>query len=233
MRYRAAGALAAAAVLALAAPGWARNGGGGAAYFAFGWRQVDLDGLNAALSGGGYPAFSDRYFLMGGGGHAVVGYDLILGGEVHGLVRRQDSGLARRTAVSGGYAVFNVGYSLYRSAGLMVYPLVGLGGGSLQLEVSERAMPSFAEVLDDPGRGSRLTTGGLLLDLALGADYLLALREGKDSRGGLVFGVRAGYTWAPLEGDWRLDGTDVAEGPDAGIEGPYVRLVIGRGSRGK
>ena len=225
--------LAAAAILALADPGWARDGGGGMGYFAFGWRQVDVDELNVVLKGKGYPAFSDGYFLLGGGGHAVIRYNLIVGGEGHGLVRRQQSGLARRTSISGGYGFFNVGYSLYRTDELRVYPLLGLGGGSLQLDISERAVTSFGQILDDPGRSAQVSTGGLLLDLALGADYLLALREDKDSQSGMVFGLRAGYTWAPLKGEWRLAEADVAEGPPAGIEGAYVRLVIGRGTLGK
>ena len=44
-------------------------------------------------------------------------------------------------------------------------------------------------------------------------------------------GVRAGYYFTPLKGDWMFNQSNAAGGPDIGITGPYVQFMIGGGGR--
>ena len=72
------------------------------------------------------------------------------------------------------------------------------------------------------------------LNLAVGADYILKLGEDDededgDDEGGLMIGVRAGYTVAPIKGDWDLGGYEISGGPDNPITGPYIRFMVGGG----
>jgi hypothetical protein len=43
----------------------------------------------------------------------------------------------------------------------------------------------------------------------------------------MMTGVRAGYNFAPLKGDWMFNQSTAAGGPDIGITGPYVQFMIG------
>jgi hypothetical protein len=202
---------------------------GGRGFFMIGVQYMDLEDLNIALLDRGYPDFDETFLTLGGGGFAVRNRVLI-GGEGHGLLQSQQTSPngALRTGLFAGYGMFNVGYQVVRSRSLALYPLLGIGGGGTTLLIRERATVSFDDVLRDPGRSSSLTKGALLVGGAVGGDWFLPFGS---ARGGLILGFRAGYTYAPLDAEWRMDGTDVAGGPSAELTGPYVRFSIGGGSR--
>jgi hypothetical protein len=50
-------------------------------------------------------------------------------------------------------------------------------------------------------------------------------------RRGVNVGLRAGWTFAPLDSEWAFGRNDVADGPEGGFTGPYIRLSVGGGSR--
>ncbi len=216
--------------------------------FQAGFQTTDLASLNARLVGAGYPTFDEEFLTLGGFGLGSVGR-LLIGGEGHALMPLEnttDDGVYR-TRLSGGYGMFNLGVMAVSTRALDVYPVFGIGGGGMSLEVIERSSPTFDDVLDEPGRSSRLTESGFLVSASLGVDY----RFGADRRsrrwdrrrdhdrdrdrgnddgggGGLFVGVRAGWLWAPGDAQWELDAlNEVAQGPEVGPTGLFVRVSIG------
>jgi len=168
--------------------------GGGRGYFMFGGNIIDIKSLNSKLESKGYSKFSDNFISFGGGGHGIIG-KVIIGGEGHGLAGRETTSGSYKTSIGAGYGFFNVGYLIYTTGAINIYPILGLGGGGIGVKIIEKGTPSFDEVLDNPKRSAELSTGGFLLNLALGADYLLKLGEDEKGGGGLVFGLRIGYTY--------------------------------------
>lgn len=71
---------------------------------------------------------------------------------------------------------------------------------------------------------------GFLLDLGVGADYFVKTKTSGNGEGGLIFGVRAGYSFAPWGDSWTMPDLEISGGPTAGLNGPYIRLFMG-GSR--
>ena len=57
--------------------------------------------------------------------------------------------------------------------------------------------------------------------------------EEKNEIWGMAFGLRIGYTFSPIKGDWKLEDNDVSGGPDIGVTGPYLKLMIGGGGKSK
>ncbi len=202
---------------------------GGAGYFMIGGTLPDLGALNGALERGGYSRFPRSFFTMGGGGHAFIGR-LILGGEGQTLLERGRTSAGRESVLSGGCGFFNVGYAVHSGDGLEVFPLIGVGAGSLNLKIAGRDPVSFEDVLQDPGRSARLQKSGFLMQAALAADRWLRSGRG-NGRGGLFIGIRAGYVFAPAGGAWELEGLEAEGGPKAGWSGPYIRISIGAGRR--
>jgi len=200
---------------------------GGAGYFMIGGSFLDLGGLNAALERGGYSAFSGSFLTVGGGGHALIGR-LILGGEGQSIMEKSGSRGDTKTVVSGGCGFFDIGYVVHSGRGLLVYPLFGVGAGSIDLKISGRETALFEEVLVDPGRSARLQTSGFLMQVALGADRWMG-PAGRDRRRGFFIAVRAGYVFAPVKGAWEIEGTEIGGGPGVGWTGPYLRISIGAG----
>ena len=142
-----------------------REGGGG--YFMVGQDLLNIDNLNSRFEDSGYHDFSGNFISLGGGGHGVHGR-LIIGGEGHGLIGTESyenviSEKKYDTSITAGFGFFNIGYEVFSTGNLGVYPLIGLGGGGLSIFITEKGVDTFDEVLEEPGRGSILSTGGFLL----------------------------------------------------------------------
>lgn len=202
---------------------------GGRGYFMFGGSAIEIKDLNSRLEAQGYSKISDNFFSFGGGCHRIIGR-VIIGGEGHRLIGKEVTSKNYKTSLEAGYGFFNLGYIVYSTEKLKVYPLVGLGGGRMTLNIVEKGTsPSFDDVLNNPRRGVELSTGSFLLNFALGADYLLRFDKDEKGEGGLIFGLRLGYIFAPSRGDWKMGEVDIFGAPDASITGPYIRLMIGCG----
>jgi len=233
-------ALVAALTAASALPALGQDGPRPRGFFQAGYQTPDVDGLNAALSGAGLPEFDDGFLTLGGGGFFTAGRFLI-GGEGHGMLTGEETTLDGefRNRLTGGYGMFNLGYAAWSDGPLDLYPILGIGGGGMQLEIIERSAPVFDDVLADPGTSTRLSSGGLLLSASLGLDYRFgagrspdrdpdAEADGEGGDSGFLLGVRAGWVWAPGDVIWELDQlNDVAGGPATAPTGFHLRISIG------
>lgn len=200
----------------------------GRGYFMFGVHFLDIDDLNTRLASLGYAKFPTHFYTIGGGAHGILESGIVIGGEGHALLSQKETTGTFKTALGGGYGFFNVGYVVYQQNDFTVYPLLGIGGGSVTMKITDSEAPLFDEVIGDPKRSTELSTGGFLLDMAVGLDYLFQV--GEDERdGGIMIGLRAGYTFSPSDSDWEMNGNEINGGPDFGVTGPYVRLMIGGG----
>jgi len=203
-------------------------------YFMFGGSILDIKTLNSRLESKGYSKFSDNFISFGGGCSQRISNRVIIGGEIHILIGEENEAAIAsgnyRTSLTAAYGFFNLGYLVHSKGSLNVYPLLGVGGGGMWLKIGPHV---FDEILENPKRSTELTSAAFLLNLALGTEYQLKLWEDEKGEGGLVLGLRFGYTFAPFKGEWTMDGIDVSGGPKIGITGPYIRLLIGFGGRQK
>ncbi len=200
----------------------------GRGYFMVGGSRLNVKPLNNRFREHDYSSLSENFLTIGGGGYGVMRRFLI-GGEGHGYIGSDASSQTYRASVMGGAGFFNIGYSVYSENNWLIYPMIGLGFGGVQLNIRERTTPSFDDLIEDPGHGSNLFTGGFLMSFSLGTDYLMILRENDKKAGGIVIGLRAGYTFAPMTGDWMLDEQRIGRGPKIGLTGPFLRLSFGGG----
>jgi len=201
----------------------------GRGFFQVGFIRLQLEDLNSDLAGAGYPSFDRDLLTLGGGGYGSHGRFLI-GGEGHALLGggKTTTDGARRLSVGGGYGLFRVGYVAFSARGLDVFPLLGIGGGGMGVSIAERSAPTFGDILSDPERAANLSTRMFLMDVAVVANYRIALNDEDDDPGGFLIGLQAGYTFAPGSTSWTLDEiNNVAGGPSLQVEGPYVRLSLG------
>ncbi|MCK4597488.1 hypothetical protein KAU04_05585 [bacterium] len=203
--------------------------GGGGGGFMMGLNMFDFDDLDRELGERGYAALPDNTFELGGGGYGLVGR-VLLGGEGFGFSQKASS-TDQKVTIEGGYGFFDLGYVVLRTGNFFAYPCIGIGGGSLTMTIYQKGdEPTFDEILDDPAREVRVSTGGFMLNAALGMDYLVALGgDEMGGQGGILVGLRAGYMFTPSKGDWKMEETSVLGGPELGLDGPYVHLMLGFG----
>ncbi len=197
-------------------------------YASFGNSIVNIKDLNTRLENLKYSKMSDNFISAGGGIHAVSD-GLVIGGEGHRISGKKAESKDFETSISIFYGFFYLGHSLYSTENLILYPSVGVGAGRFSLKILEKGSLTFDEVLKGPKRSTRLSISGLLINPSLGFDYLLSLRKTEEEISGIVIGLRIGYIFAPVKGNWSMEGIKVFEGPKMGITGPYIRLIIGSG----
>jgi opacity protein-like surface antigen len=198
----------------------------GRGYFMAGIHSQDLSGLNGFLDRRDLPTFSESRTSIGGGGHVRMG-PLHVGGEGHALVRERTSTDNFERTLTGGYGFFNLGYHFSPEERVDLYPMVGIGGGGNMFSTVEVGAPSFGSVVENPRRGATLNQAALLLQAAVGTDYLVVLDELPGGRRGFMVGLRAGYTVPLWESDWDMEEFRVTGGPGVGPQGFYLRVLIG------
>lgn len=197
-----------------------------------GGSQLDIGELNDRLAAFGYPRFDEQFLQLGFNG-AVVRDRLLLGFELAGQLRPASTTADNRfrTRVTGGYAMLNLGYDALRQGGFSLQPKVGVGGGGINLQITDRDAPPFDELLAQPGRGVHMTSGSLLVDGSLGIVYRLQPRATARGLRGIMIGARGGYTQSVLRGEWMRQAADAPGGPRAGWGGPHFEFLIGRSLR--
>jgi len=204
---------------------------GGEGYFMVGMQRIDVKNLNNILKQNNYPSLDENYTSIGGGGYGIIN-NFVIGGEGHGIIGSEVSNANYSLNLTAGYGIFNVGYVIYQVEGLRLFPVIGFGGGGIDLNIYEKSSLDFIDVLNNPKRGSSLSLGGLMLNFGLNGSYNIRFsKNGKD--GGLIIGVSAGYTHFLKVGNWTLFENEISGGPKIGISGFYLRFSIGGGGAEK
>lgn len=195
-----------------------------------GAQRIRTGALNGDLAARGQPGFEHTFASLGAGVQASLGR-VLLGLEGAGLVERRAESVQFDRTLSGGYGMADVGYAVLDSRHVRLYPMAGIGVGGVTFASRRQGVPTFGDLLDSPDWAARLSSVELVLQAAVGGDYVVwtGERDGKSRH--LSVGVRAGYTFAPAAGAWRLGGTRVVGGPAVRIEGAYARLVVSFGGQ--
>jgi hypothetical protein len=140
-------------------------------------RAHEKGGIGYFLGGIGWMLESGEASLVGstGGGGASITNRWVLGGEGHSSFG---------SSSAGGYGFLNLGYAVVAEDFVLVYPLVGLGGGAVTSAIDSSVSKCA------------------LLNPSIAVDFLLPL--GKDS--GILLGLHAGYTFSVYSNtfDWSM-----------------------------
>lgn len=194
-------------------------------YLLGGYAQVQLDELNQRLADlpEPYSPVGEDLVLFGGGLHGRIDR-VILGAEVATMysIEDADMGDERSADLSGMTGTLAFGYSILHGRSFDFYPFVQLGGTGATLQVTQRADPSWDEVLGDPGRSSSLSTIMFHAGAGLGMDITFG--------GGLFLGLRGSWGYTPPRDSWSDEEGEIMGGPELDMSGPSVRLMLGFGA---
>ncbi|MFN3135999.1 MAG: hypothetical protein ACK44H_10595, partial [Candidatus Kryptonium sp.] len=160
---------------------------GGIGYFNVGVNFLNFEKLNQVLSGKNRAEFKNVLFATGGGGFAILG-NFMIGGEGFGFIaQKQDKG-NYRSVLSGGAGFFKVGYVAYQTNNLLIYPMLGLGGGGLDLKTFERKTSDFEGGISNPS-AFNANFSAFIVDISGGVDFIPRH---------WVLGLRVGYLFSPI-----------------------------------
>ena len=185
---------------------------------------TSVDELNAEFVRNGFSRVSGVQPYLGFGFDGSFGgfrpnLDCNLGLERAGLG-------ARAPGVDQVLIALNFGYAVYRREGIELFPMLGITGGDIGVDVrADDPAVAFAGLVEGEQRIRRNVS---LLLVSLGADFRRELWPSQ--RGGLILGLRAGYGHQFWSGTWvQEDHTapDLPGGPEVDTSGPFVRLGLG------
>lgn len=206
-----------------------KNNRGAVFYLMLGNNSLDLDTLNSSLAAKGYSTLDKNFVMFGVGGHAVMD-NWVVGGEAHGMNQQKTSSGAYNLYVSGGYFLVNAGYVVRRSDSYLIYPMVGLGLGTLTLNIQSATSPTFDQALANPKSGTQLTHTSAVFNLALAADGMSPVyHAGDNTHMPFTFGFRAGYLFSTPIGGWQSLEGNASGGPTFSFTGPYLQVIMGLG----
>ena len=210
-------------------PGMAQDGRKyeGSGSFNIGYAQINNTDFQAFLPGD-YPSIGENYFLIGGEGYGLK-ENFLFGMSGQALLGGKQSNGGISTKISGGMGFLHFGYTVVNQDRIKLFPMLGIGGGSMELRISEDSGVSLGDIVSDPGREVSLSVGNVILDFALGMDYLpyWEVEENGQEGGGIKTGIRIGYMLGFNNDKWEYGGGEIGGAPNFGLSSFYVKLVIG------
>ncbi len=204
-------------------------------FFSAGGAYATTGELNTRLDTAKYFAVSNDAISYGGGARVNFGR-MIFGGEfaVTDFGEEGNPANGRTSSLRSRYWMGQYGYALYAGRHLNVYPMLGVGAGTMIVTLSDSkgggapaagVDPTFTDVVLHPNYSSKLDATYLLFEPSIGVDWLVLRSVG--DRFGTTFGARLGQKIAPNRAAWKLDGRKVVGGPDLGPDGLWLRLTVG------
>ena len=200
---------------------------GGSGSMNMGYMTVSLGDLNSHLESLNLPTLMSGYTTVGFTGHYMIG-KLYAGAEAHAILEGEQSMGGLRGSLLGGYFQPTIGYLAYTHGNLAIIPQIGLGYAQLKVNVEEDVIGSV--------NTSTVQSSGYVLDLSLGAEYVLPLDRSGRNTIGPVLGIRLGYTHPLSKTNWDLTADSdilrygfVEDIPRTGLRGYYLRFSIGGG----
>ncbi len=193
-------------------------GYGGFGHYSVGVARPDISKLREFLKQKGYSDFDNIFITTGGSGYAVF-KKFVIGGESNSLKTITTSSDSSTAYISGGYWQFNLGYLLYSNKMFNSYAIFGVGKDNLEITTVENFSGNFENIFDNPPKSAKYSTEGFFFTVSLQGDVFLY---------GLNIGLRVGYGYS-LKGGWKVWDKDVSGGPKVGLDGPFIRLIIGGG----
>jgi hypothetical protein len=199
-----------------------------AAYGICGLNYLELSNLNNNLSDRGFPQVPADYFSYGAGGH-FINNKLVFGVELLFLMEKTTTAQTDYNfSTSAKLILINFGRLVYRKNGLKLYPYLGAGYGKFKLITSQNNIDSFNDI-SNLHKNSESKFSNLVLNLGFATDYFLYFNPKKKGRNNIIIGLRVGINFVPFGSTWKVNRIPVHDGPKMGIDGPYIRLVIGLG----
>ena len=195
-----------------------------------GGTQLDLDALNERLADKGYTEFSDGLFSFGGGAFIRVSERFMLGFDGNFSAGDYvDSVIGTKSyssSIFAGTFFVDTAFLAFTSDYCDIFPVVGIGGGGIAVKIGQN---EFDDILDDPKHAAMISTGSMLLKLAVEADYKFKVSGNSEKLKFLTVGFNAGYALPIFSGGWYMNEFKLNGSPDGGISGPFVHITFGGG----
>ncbi len=180
---------------------------------------VDFSGLDDALATGSITQkLGSLQWGFGGAGFALIDR-IVIGGSGWGSSQTVGSDSLRATVqIAGGE--FDLGYQVFSMKHLLIAPVLGIGGGGYTVELQKLsdAPVTFGQLLENPGRTSKVSFSSLTLSPQLMITVPISF---------VGVQLRGGYCYTPGTPEWGLEGgSKLSSGPTISPGMPFATLNV-------
>lgn len=201
-----------------------------------GYFRMDMNKINSSLKSLGYLPVSENYTTLSLSPSFVINR-FVFRGEGSLILPNTVTQPNNRETTFNGYAVgASVGYVVMQKPGFRLFPYVGITGFNTALKFRDLApVQDLEEVVNTSHNNATLRFSNAAFDLGIQFDRIIALKNRSwdcpQNNRYMTIGLRAGYNWSPGSVKARYNNSALANGPEYKYQGPYLKLVIGVGSK--
>lgn len=199
-----------------------------------GWENLSLSNLNDALAPKGYKAVPENNFSLGGTAQVSISR-IVLGLEGAWLWGAGRESMVAGNTIKNSFSAFKaiglIGFLIYTSERLDIFPYIGFGLAGYNLVMTNAQNDSFNNIVASGQRGAVLSSASLLMSTGAQLTYRLPVLVADKGVFGLALGIKGGYDIAFVNSDWVSGGINdlipVSGGPKTSLTGPYAQALIG------
>ncbi len=203
----------------------------GVTFISVGGTILNLANVNNALAAKNYPAFSSNLLSISTGSRTTSASRIVTGSEASFSLENKNLNMGngyKSFFSSSASIIGNLGYVVYSTDTIKIYPIFGAGVGRTTVDLfKDEKTPTFQELLNRTERGTSLSAVNIIGDLGIGADYTLKVGRSLLKKGGINFGVKAGYVFTVYSTGLQQKGENIFGSPDINNNGPYIRAFVG------
>jgi len=201
---------------------------GGVGFFTPGIYTIQYSKLNSSLPAG-YPQITNKPFVTAGAGYGIFS-NIVFGGEGGTMHAGSFTQGNQKVDLTGDFGFFSLGYVVFNSKGLLMYPLVSIGGNDLKMYIHQKDQTaSFGAITGEPFQAATLHYKSKMLKFSVAGLYTVQGSKSEKGSAGLMIGMEAGYQITYKTGVWTYDNGSVSDGPDFNNNAFFVQLMIGGG----
>lgn len=201
-----------------------------------GYLHTNMSSINTSLKNAGYNAMKDNYTTLSFSSAYFVNRFLFRTEFSMILPNQVDQGNNLNTEFAGYTLSAAIGYALIQKPRFRLYPYAGIISYNTKLKFNDRSpAASMNELLNTPRRNAAIHYSNAALDLGMQLERIIPLKNNQwdcpQNNKYMTLGIRMGYNWAPGTIKARFNGNQLTGAPEYSFRGPYLKLVVGVGSK--
>lgn len=200
---------------------------GGSGGFTIGMGSMDISPLEAFVKKESRK-FTDKQMLLGGTGHAFI-ENFVIGGSGTAILGDKIKIDSTIVSIGGGIGTFDIGYLISNKDKLKIYPMIGLGGTGIGVQIIKNQHYTIQQIVNNPWKEINIGLGEFVLDVSLNIDLipLLQYDAKENTYSGFLTGIKFGYAYSPSSSDWMFAGGNISDGPSFGLNMFYFKINLG------
>ena len=201
-----------------------------------GYLHTNMGSINTSLKNFNYRPIKDNYTTLSFAATYFVNRFLFRTEVSMILPNHVDQPDNIKTSFSGYTVSAGIGYAVIQKPHFRLYPYAGINSFNSYLKLADLSpVENMNELVNTPHRNAKIQFSNASLDLGVQLERIINVRNNKwdcpQNNKYMTVGARLGYNWSPGTVKARYNGNQLSGAPEYNFQGPYIKLVVGTGTK--